>query len=69
MVTVQKQLSRPHVEQAIVGKITQGTIFNCAAAFRYPGKQVFGLAITARCDVAQEKYHLLNYVPVISLRD
>ena len=69
MPTARNPPSRPHVEAARIGKITQGTVFNCAVAFRYPGKQVFGLTITARCDVAQEKYRLLNYVPVVPLRD
>lgn len=49
--------------------LTQGTVFNCATAFRYSRKEVFGLTITARCDVAQEKYRLLNYVPVVRLDD
>lgn len=61
--------ARPHVEAARIGLLTQGTVFNCATAFRYPKKEVFGLTITARCDVAQEKYRLLNYVPVVRLDD
>lgn len=61
--------ARPHVATARLGRITQGTVFNCATAFRYAGKQVFGLTITARCDVAQEKYRLLNYVPIVRLDD
>lgn len=61
--------ARPHVEAARIGLLTQGTVFNCATAFRYPEKEVFGLTITARCDVAQEKYRLLNYVPVVRLDD
>lgn len=60
---------RPHVEAARIGLLTQGTVFNCATAFRYPKKEVFGLTITARCDVAQEKYRLLNYVPIVRLDD
>lgn len=61
--------ARPHVEAARIGLLTQGTVFNCATAFRYPMKEVFGLTITARCDVAQEKYRLLNYVPIVRLDD
>ncbi len=61
--------ARPHVEAARIGMLTQGTVFNCATAFRYPKKEVFGLTITARCDVAQEKYRLLNYVPIVRLHD
>lgn len=69
MIAMNSRVSRPHVEAARLGKLTQGTVFNCAAAFRYPGKQVYGLTITARCDVAQEKYRLLNYVPIVRLED
>ncbi|WP_068117533.1 hypothetical protein [Tropicimonas marinistellae] len=49
--------------------MTQGTLFNCAKADRYKGKRVYGLAITARCDVANDKYPVLNYLPVVSLLD
>lgn len=61
--------ARPHIEAPRIGLLTQGTVFNCATAFRYPKKEVFGLTITARCDVAQEKYRLLNYVPIVRLDD
>lgn len=61
--------ARPNIEAAQIGLITQGTVFNCAKAFRYQNKEVFGLTITARCDVAQAKYRLLNYVPVVRLDD
>lgn len=61
--------TRPHIESARIGFLTQGTVFNCATAFRYPKKEVFGLTITARCDVAQEKYRLLNYIPIVRLDD
>jgi hypothetical protein len=52
-----------------IGEITQGTIFNCATADRYRGKKVHGLAITARCDVANDKYPVLNYLPIVTLFD
>ncbi|MCA1297721.1 hypothetical protein [Stappia indica] len=63
------RILRPQIEDAHLGNLTQGTIFSCAKAFRYPGKEVHGLAITARCDVAQEKYRLLNYLPIVRLSD
>lgn len=53
----------------VLGKITQGTLFNCAVADRYRDKSVHGLAITARCDVANDKYPVLNYLPVVTLLD
>lgn len=30
---------------------------------------MFGLAITARCDFAQRKFPVLNYIPVVALQD
>ncbi|RRH68868.1 hypothetical protein [Falsigemmobacter faecalis] len=52
-----------------IGTITQGTIFCCASAERYPGARVFGVAITARCDVANDKFPVLNYIPAVLLTD
>jgi hypothetical protein len=53
----------------VYGKITQGTVFSCAEASRYAGCEVYGLTITARCDVAQQKYPVLNYLPLVRLKD
>jgi hypothetical protein len=52
-----------------IGTITQGTIFCCASAERYQGARVFGIAITARCDVANDKFPVLNFVPAVLLSD
>jgi len=60
---------RPHLVQPKLGKLTQGSIFCCAVASGYPGSRVYGLTITARCDVAQDKYPVLNYLPVVELKD
>ncbi|SMO77387.1 hypothetical protein [Ruegeria faecimaris] len=60
---------RPHLKQAKYGDLTQGTVFSCASASRYNGCEVHGLAITARCDFAQRKFPVLNYVPVVELQD
>lgn len=57
------------IQAPVIGKITQGTIFCCASAERYPGLRVFGIAITARCDVANDKFPVLNYLPLVSLPD
>lgn len=48
---------------------TQGTIFTCAFSERYPNANVRGIVITARCDLAQEKVDVHNYVAVIPLTD
>ena len=57
------------VEAPQLGQLTQGTIFTCASAARYPENRVYGLTITARCDIANEKYPVLNYLPIVLLDD
>ena len=48
-------------------EFTQGTVFSCAYGENYKNIPVYGLVITARCDVAQEKTPVFSYVPVVSL--
>ncbi|MGN8159956.1 hypothetical protein ACS8YF_14940 [Salinisphaera sp. SWV1] len=50
-------------------KLDQGYIFTGARAENYEGKQVFGIVITARCDVANKKVRLINYLPVVNFTD
>lgn len=52
---------------AKIGRLNQGVIFTCGRAERYRDTTVFGLVITARCDIDQEKYPVLNYLPVVGL--
>lgn len=61
--------SRPDLASALLGKITQGTVFSCARAERYHNCEVYGIIITARCDIAQKKYPVLNFLPVVRLKD
>lgn len=61
--------ARPNIRHPRYGYITQGTIFCCATAAYYTGCQVYGLTITARCDIAQNKYSILNYLPIVKLGD
>jgi hypothetical protein len=49
--------------------LTQGTIFSCSAVEGYDGCRAWGLIITAKCDVANDKVRTYNYVPVVSLDD
>lgn len=60
---------RPNLRNPTYGEITQGTVFCCAYAPRYQDCAVYGLTITSRCDVAQGKYPILNYLPIVSLSD
>lgn len=60
--------TRPHLIPAKIGEITQGSVFSCVRLARYSGTSVLGLVITARCDIAQSKYPVLNYLPVVPLR-
>lgn len=50
-------------------EITQGTVFSCARAENYDGLPVFGITITARCDVAHQKADIFNYVPLVRFED
>lgn len=50
-------------------EFTQGTVFSCAYAEEYPDTSVYGLVITARCDAAQDKAPIFNYIPVVPLHD
>lgn len=62
-------LRRPDIKSTRIGCINQGTIFNCATSNTYEEVEVFGLVITARCDLAQDKYRILNYIPIVKLSD
>lgn len=56
-------------DQPRAGQFTQGTIFSCAYAEKYQGKAVYGLVITARCDAAQDKAPIYNFLPVVPLTE
>lgn len=51
------------------GTLTQGYLFTCAETEDYSGCEVYGLVITARCDVAHDKAQVFNYIPVVTLDD
>lgn len=56
------------VQRPLLGELTQGSIFTCALADRYECP-VHGIVITARCDLAQSKFPLLNYIPIVPYED
>ena len=47
------------------GEFVQGTIFTCGLSNSYPDVPVLGMLITARCDTAQDKAEVYNYIPVV----
>jgi hypothetical protein len=57
------------IKEPLLGHLNQGSIFSCAKAERYSNCVVYGLVLTARCDLEQDKYNVLNYAPAVSLRD
>lgn len=56
-------------QQPVLGELSQGTIFTCAMSEDYPSVAVYGLTITARCDIAHGKAKIFSYLPVVSLKD
>ena len=57
------------IKEPLLGQLNQGSIFTCARASRYPAVKVHGVVLTARCDLEQDKFNVLNYVPVVGLAD
>lgn len=57
------------LSSAPMGEITQGTIFSCARSEAYPRAECYGIVITAQCDIEQDKFPVLNYLPIIPLKD
>lgn len=55
------------IEKAPLGYLDQGTIFSCAYAERYQDFDVWGVIITARCDIAHAKMPVYSYLPIVRL--
>jgi hypothetical protein len=51
------------------GEISQGCIFTNARAEDYDNCNVYGLVITARCDIANDKVNKYNYLPIVTYND
>jgi hypothetical protein len=47
------------------GEFVQGTIFTCGLSDSYPNVAALGMLITARCDTAQDKAKVYNYIPIV----
>jgi len=53
----------------VIGSIEQGTIVNGCIAENYNDVSVFGIIITPRCDIDNNKVSTVHYLPVIKLDD
>ena len=55
-------------QRPVLGRLNQGVVFSCAQAEGYEQYRVYGLTITARCDIAQDKAEMYSYLSVVHLR-
>lgn len=53
----------------IIGEIEQGTIINSCLSIDYMNCSVFGIIITPRCDIENNKVPSIHYLPVVSLEN
>jgi len=53
----------------IIGSLDQGCIFSGAISRDYADCEVFGLVVTPRCDIAQNKVNIVHYVPIVHYED
>lgn len=60
---------RKFLVEGLNTSLDQGCIFYGAYAEDYRGSSNYGLIITARCDIAQNKAKKYSYLPVVSLND
>lgn len=52
-----------------IGQLEQGAIFNCCVAEEYGGRDVYGIIITPRCDISNEKVTTFHYLPIVKYKD
>lgn len=62
-------MKRNIFNKGIVDELLQGVIFSGAIADGYEDCDVFGLIITPRCDIAQDKVRTIHYLPIVSYDD
>lgn len=55
--------------EGINTKLTQGSVFSDAYIENYENCSPYGLIITARCDISQEKVGVYSYIPLVSYKD
>jgi hypothetical protein len=57
------------LEYPQAGNIQQGAIFNCVVVSRYEKCKCHGIVLTARCDLAHQKYSVISYLPIVRFSD
>lgn len=57
------------VDWPLRGRLQQGMIFSNCLVPGYGSCEGWGLVITARCDLANQKVSVLNYLPVVRFED
>ncbi len=50
-------------------RVEQGAIFNCVSLPGYEGCHCWGIVLTARCDLAHDKFSAINYLPIVRFTD
>jgi hypothetical protein len=53
----------------VIGQIDQGSIFSGAYSVDYPDKDLYGIVITPRCDIANKKVSTIHYLPIVRFSD
>jgi hypothetical protein len=53
----------------VIGSIEQGTIINSCVAENYCGYSTYGIIVTPRCDLDNNKVSTVHYLPVVRLDD
>ena len=68
-----KVLHEKYIEKIIdkprYGGFRQGTVFSSFKFKNYEDCLCYGLVITAQCDLAQEKVDIINFLPVVNIKD
>ena len=52
-----------------IGQLEQGAILNGCIAEEYADQEVYGIIITPRCDISNEKVTTFHYLPLVKYRD
>lgn len=50
-------------------ELEQGAVFCGGISENYKGNELYGIIITPRCDISNNKVHFFNYLPVIPYQD